>query len=312
MADQNKRVFKFLDVEYAVRKPTIAEIQKANELRRKTFNDELVAGSLLREQLDQELRKRKLWSDQSEQEYQTLRQEVIDGEYKLASGGIKLSQAKDLALNMRKKRDQMVQMLGSRSELDQATCEGKADAARFNFLFACCLVYNDSGEPYFKNGLDDYLVNQNDPIAVKGATEFYYLISNSEEIDDKLPENTFLKKFKFVNGRGQLIDKQGKLVDGEGRHINEDGFYIKWINDKDYIKVDVNGRPLKDNGDFDVQFIPFLEDDGNPVVIEEPVQKTEAVVVETTKTVEEPAKENKQIEKTESVVKEAASETKET
>lgn len=308
MADQNKRVFKFLDVAYAVRKPTIAEIQKANELRRKTFNDELVAGSLLREQLDQELRKRKLWSDQSEQEYQTLRQEIIDGEYKLASGGIKLSQARELALSMRKKRDQMVQMLGSRSELDQATCEGKADSARFNFLFACCLVYNDSGEPYFKNGLDDYLVNQNDPVAVRGATEFYYLISNSDEVDDKLPENTFLKKFKFVNNRGQLVDKQGRLIDSEGRHIDEDGFYIQWTSDKEYIKVDVNGRPLKDNGDFDVNFTPFLDDDGNPIAEEPPAKEAVVIsepVVEAVKEVEE------KVEKTENV-EQPVTETKET
>ena len=85
MAENNtkKRSFTVEGAEYAVRVPTVQEIKEANEMRAKTFNDALSRGDLLRDQLESELRKRELWNDDREQEYQTLRREVLDGEYKL-------------------------------------------------------------------------------------------------------------------------------------------------------------------------------------------------------------------------------------
>lgn len=262
---EDRRVFEVDGVKYAVRRPTMEELIKANEIRRKTFNEELSAGTLLRDQLEEELRKRKMWSDDREMRYQQLRSEIIDAEYKLAKGGIKLSEAKQIAIEMRKKRQEMVEMLSSRTELDANTCEGKADAARFNFLFVNCLVYHDTGEPYFKNGLAEYLLRQDEEVALRGANEFFYLISDTDDVDARLPENKFLKKFKFVDDEYRLIDKDGRLIDEDGRHIDEDGNFIKWISDTEYIRVDINGRPIKDDDEFDVEHEPFLDDDGNPI-----------------------------------------------
>ena len=267
MAD-DKKTFEVDGKKYAVRKPTVDEIRKANEVRSKAFN-----GDMLREQLESELRKRKLWSDSREQEYQDLRKKVLDGEYKLKAGGIKLSRAKKVALEMADARTQMVTLLSSRTELDSNTCEGKADAARFNFLFASCLVYDDNGEPYFENGLDDYLVNQDDPVAGAGASEFYYLLSGSSNVDDTLPENKFLKRFNFVNKEGNLVDKEGKLVNRDGKHIDETGSLIRWIDDENFEYVDSEGRPVTDDGDYNVDFAPFLDDEGNPV--DEPEEEEE-------------------------------------
>ena len=274
MADKNKKSFDVGDKTYAVRKPTVEEIRKANEIRSKTFNEALQRGDMLREQLESELRKRKLWSDGREEEYQGLRQSILDGEYKLKKGGIKLSKAKNVALDMAKARQQMVQLLSSRTDLDSNTCEGKADAARFNYLFAVCLVYDDSGESYFDNGLDDYLLNQDDPVALAGASHFYYLLSGSEDVDAKLPENQFLKRFDFVDENNRLVDSEGKLVDGEGRHVDKFGNLIRWIDDEEFEYVDTEGRTVNDDGDYAVDFIPFLDDEGNE--IEEEVEEEEA------------------------------------
>lgn len=262
---EDRRVFEVEGKQYAVRRPTMQELVKANEMRRKTFNEELSAGTLLRDQLDEELRKRKLWSDDREARYQALRQEVIDSEFKLAKGGISLNAAKDIAVGMRRKRQEMVEMLSSRTDLDSNTCEGKADAVRFNFLFANCLVYNDTDEPYFKQGLNEYLLRQEDAVALVGASEFFYLISETDDVDSKLPENKFLKKYKFANEEYHLVDKDGRLVDTDGRHIDEFGNYIKWTSDDEYVKVDVEGRPLTEEGDFLVDHSPFLDDDGKPI-----------------------------------------------
>ena len=274
--DSTKRLFEVDGVTYAVRRPSVADIRLADERRSSTFNRALQRGDLLREQLDTELRKRELWNDSREEEYQGLRNKVIDDKFKLEKGGIKLSEAKDVALEMSDARAGMVEMLGSRSELDSNTCEGKADSARFNSLFSSCLVYNESGEVYFSGGLDEYLEKQEDAVASKGATEFYYLISGSENLDDQLPEKKFLHKFKFVDSDGRLIDKDGRLITRDGKHVDEFGNYVEWQKDGSSITVDGKKRELSEDGSFSVEFSPFLDDAGEPIeeeVEEAPVKK---------------------------------------
>ena len=49
-------------------------------------------------------------------------------------------------------------------------------------------MYDETGDPYFPNNIDDYLLKQDDPVAVAGATEFYYLITvryiENKELDN--------------------------------------------------------------------------------------------------------------------------------
>jgi|LULM01.1.fsa_nt_gb hypothetical protein len=265
MAEKRTFTVEGHEKKYAVRVPTVDEIRKANGVRATTFNESLGRGDLLRDQLEGELRNRKLWNDKREEEYQTLRQEVLDGEFKLQKGGIKLSEARQIALDMSQKRNSMIGLLSSRTDLDSNTCEGKADAARFNYLFACCLVYDETEEPYFPRNIDDYLVNQDDPVAIVGATEFYYLISGNDNVDQNLPENKFLQKFKFVDNEMRLVDNEGRLITEDGKHIDENGNFIKWEEDGTYTKVDPTGRAVNAAGDFDVEHSPFLNDDGEAI-----------------------------------------------
>ena len=273
---RDKRPFEYDGKKYAVRRPKVEDVKQANELRAKTFNQALQEGDLLRDQLDNELRKRELWNDEREGQYQGLRKKVIDGEFTLKKGGIKLAEAKDIALEMSRARGEMVSMLSGRSDLDSITCEGKADSARFNFLFASCLVYDETEEVYFSEGFDEYMANQDDPVASLGATEFFYLMSGTEDVDSQLPENKFLKSFEFVDNNYRLIDKGGKLVDVEGNHIDENGNLVEWIGDDEYIFVDITGRKVTKSGEWDVAFSPFLDDDGKPVIKEEAKAEEEA------------------------------------
>jgi uncharacterized protein YifE (UPF0438 family) len=298
-----KRSFDVAGEKYAVRVPTVDEIKQANEMRAKTFNEALSRGDLLRDQLETELRRRKLWNDKREEEYQTLRAEVLDGEYKLQKGGVRLGRARGIALDMTDKRNKMVEMLSARTDLDSNTCEGKADAARFNFLFSCCLVYDDSGDHYFPNKLDDYLLNQDDEVALAGATEFYYLISGSDSVDNRLPENKFLKKFKFADQDLRLIDSDGRLITKEGKHIDKNGNFVKWNKDGTSTKVDPVGRTVTEDGDFAVKHAPFLDDSGEPInesdfpeETEEASDEVEEVAEEVTEEVTEEVAEEKDSE----------------
>ncbi len=265
---KTERSFQHNGIKYMVRRPTVEESQSANRLRSKTFNQSLKNGDILRDQMDSELRKRGDWNDDREIIYQTLRKEILDYEVQLKKGGIKLHEAKSLALEMTDKRDEMVGMLSSRTELDNNTCEGQAEAARFNCMFADCLVYEETGEKYFPKGLEDYIVSSDDPVAVIGATEFYYLITGTDNLDDSLPENKFLQRFKFVDEKNRLVDKDGRLVTREGQHIDLEGKYIKWTDEDNFTYVDENGRPVTEEGEYDLEESPFLDDDGTPIVLE--------------------------------------------
>jgi predicted nucleic acid-binding protein len=261
--------FKFVTKEFAVRLPSYKVMEEANKLKGKVFRESLNDGDMLRDQLEDILRQKGLWNDQRQIEYDTLRKEILDREYQLEKGGIKLSDAKYLALEMKEKRERMVEMLSGRSDLDSQTCEGKSENARFNYLFAHSLVYNDDElTPFYPNGLEDYVVDMDNPIAIKGATEFYYLLSGTENLDDKLPENKFLKRFNFVDDKYRLVEKDSsRLVDADGRYIDEYGNYIQYNEDGTYYYVDVNGRKLDEQtGNFIVdEPAPFLDDYGNPI-----------------------------------------------
>lgn len=299
--DNNQREFEYDGVKYAVNRPSPDTIKRANGLRSKTFNESLQRGDLLRDQLDSELRKRELWNDQREGTYQDLRKDIVEGEFSLNKGGIKLSEAKGIAINMSSSRNSMVKMLSTRTELDSNTCEGKADADRFNLLFAESLVYLETGDRYFPGGFEEYVTNMEDPVAVTAATEFYYLLSGSEKIDESLPENQFLRKFGFIDDNLRLIDKKGKLVDEEGRHIDHWGNYIEWVDDDSYIFVDDLGREVKD-GKFTTEFLPFVDDetgelfDEDGSLIEEEKPKPKRKKRKTKKKEEPSAEEDKQEE----------------
>lgn len=271
--------FVFTEKEFAVRLPPYKIMEEANKLKGKVFRESLNSGDMLREQLEDILRQKGLWNDQRQIEYDTLRKEILDREYQLEKGGIKLSDAKYLALEMKEKRERMVEMLSGRSDLDSQTCEGKSENARFNYLFAHSLVYNDDElTPFYPNGLEDYVVDMDNPIAIQGATEFYYLLSGTDNLDDKLPENKFLKRFNFVDDKYRLVEKGStRLVDKLGRYVDEYGNYIEYNEDGTYYYVDVNGRKLdEETGSFVIdEPSPFLDEYGNPISEEE-----DAVVAE--------------------------------
>ena len=106
-------------------------------------------------------------------------------------------------------------------------------------------MYNDTGERVYPNGLDEYLASSETDYAIKGATQFYYLISDTESLDDQLPENKFLKKYKFVDDDSRFVERStGRLITEDGKYIDEDGFYIDYNEDGSTYRVDVTGKAL--------------------------------------------------------------------
>lgn len=252
------------ETEFLVRSPSLQDQREATKVYNQSFSEALKAKAVVRAKLDDLLVDQGLWDNHKQAKFTELQNEILEGERKLAKGGIPLKDAKELALQMRKTREEIRELISVKTNLDTHTAEGQADNARFNYLVSACTVYNNTKEPYFKS-YEDYNNRSADPVALLAAQNLAGMLYGLEnDYEEKLPENKFLKQYKFVDSKLRLVNKDGKLVDENGRLINENG---RFVNEKGQF-IDKNGNLVDDKGEYVVEFSPFLDEDGKPVVIE--------------------------------------------
>jgi len=254
------------DVELYIKSPSPKNQREAQKIYNRAFSDAINSGSIIRARLDDVMHEQGLWDSKKEMEYQTTQKQILDNERKLAKGGISLEQAKAAAMEMRKCRDKLKDLISTRTTLDSHTAEGQADNAKFNFLVSACVVYKDTNQPYF-SGYEDYTNRAIEPAAIIGAQKLANMLYGLDDNFEKnLPENKFLTKYHFVDDNLRPVDKQGRLIDEEGRLIDEYGRFINENNER----VDIDGNPLKEDDNYDFEFSPFLDENGKPIVDEEP------------------------------------------
>jgi hypothetical protein len=146
----------------------------------------------------------------------------------------------------------------------------------FNYYVYACTYYSESRKRVFET-YEDYLNKNTEELAIRSAQNLANLLYGLEEdFESKLPENEFLLKYKFVDKDLRFINKEGKLVDFEGRLINENGRFI----DEEGNYVDKYGNRMDEDGNYEVDFQPFTDENGKPVLLEGeenvPAQPTES------------------------------------
>jgi hypothetical protein len=261
------------EVNVTVRTPSIQDNKEASKIYNNAFTDALKSKAVVRARLDDLLVDQGLWDDSKQQKFDTLQRQILDGEKQLAKGGISLREAKNIALEMKKHRSDLRELIAVKTNLDTHTAEGQADNARFNYLVFACTIYTDNQQRVFTT-YEDYLNKASEPLAIKAAQNVANMIYGLDnDYENNLPENKFLKSYKFVDDKLRLIDKQGRLIDEDGRLIDENNRYIN--EQGEY--VDKYGNLLTEQGDYKVEFSPFLDDEGQPIVVENS-SKTEEVV----------------------------------
>lgn len=250
--------------EILVRSPSLQDQREGQKIYNQTFTDAIKSKAVVRAKMDDVLTEQGLWNNEKQARLTELQQALLDSERRLALGGISLREAKKIAMDMKDTRESIRDLIGARSSLDNHSAEGQADNAKFNYLVSACVVYNDTKDPVFKN-MEEYLNRGNEAVAILGAQNLANMLYGLDsDYESNLPENKFLKKYKFVDDKLRLIDKQGRLVDEEGRLIDDNG---RFINDKGEF-VDKFGNRVDVEGNYIVEFKPFLDDDGKPIVEE--------------------------------------------
>jgi hypothetical protein len=269
------------DLQFDVKSPSLKDQREGQKVYNQAFSDAVKSGSIVRAKLDDLLTEQGLWDDAKQARFLAIQTEINDGEKALSKGGITLQTARGTAIAMKKLRDELKELISVRTNLDTHTAEGQADNARFNYLVSSCVVYSTSKKPYFSS-YEDYMNRASDPVGLLGAQKLAAMLYGLDsDFEKKLPENKFLIDYKFVNDdlryvddKGRYVDEDGKLVDEVGRYVNEEGKY-----------VDRDGNLVDEQGDYVVDFVPFTDDKGKPVVLEKDVKdekETEDTSTETT------------------------------
>ena len=156
------------EVEFVVRSPSLNEQREGQKIYNHAFSDAVKAKAIVRARMDDLLQEQGLWDESKQAELTRLQQEVLDGERSLAKGGIPLRKAREIAIDMKKARSAIRELISVKTSLDNHSAEGQADNARFNYLVSACLVYKDNNQPYYKS-LEDYLSRSSDVVAVLAA-----------------------------------------------------------------------------------------------------------------------------------------------
>jgi hypothetical protein len=251
--------------EMLVRSPSLNDQREAQKVYNQAFTDAIKSKSVVRAKLDDLLQDQGLWNDEKQAKFSALQKELLDGEKRLAKGGFSLNEAKDLAIKMKSVREEIRDLISVRTSLDNHSAEGQADNARFNYLVSVCLVYNDTKQPYFNN-MEEYLNRAGEEVALLGAqnlANMLYGLDNNYE--SNLPENKFLKKYRFIDDKLRLVDKRGRLIDSDGRLVDENGRFI----DEQGSFVDKYGNKVDAEGEYVVDTQPFLDDEGKPIISDE-------------------------------------------
>lgn len=258
-------------VELCIMSPNAQDRKEAQKVYNTAFSDALKSGAIVRAKLDDILVEQGLWNEGKQIKFDTIQQQLTDCEKKLEKGGIPLSAAKQIALEMRSLRAEFREIISDKTSLDTHSAEGQADTERFNYLVYAC-TYNKDGRTRYYKSYKDYQETGDDPVSVEAASQLANLMYGLEaNYESSLPENKFLKEYKFVDENLRFINKDGHYTDSEGRLVNEEGRYI----DAEGNFVDKYGNPIDLEGNLKVEFQPFTDDEGKPVVLGESQEEQE-------------------------------------
>jgi hypothetical protein len=231
------------DVVLDIKFPSGKVFEEAKLHRAAAWRKAAAAGAILQDNLPEFLRSIGAWDDKKENRKKELFEKMYEKKKKLKKGGIKKSEGREIALEIAKLHNETMELLAEYHSHAQQTAESISEDFWFNYLVSACTVYNLTGERYFRD-LDDYLERISEPESIAAATKLATMIYKGfeENVDDSRDEIKFLKKYHFMDEKGNLLNKEGKRVSLDGKLINEEGQFI----DEKGNRVDIFGSPVID------------------------------------------------------------------
>lgn len=217
----------------------------------KTFTKSWDGGVPLRVQVERKLREQGLLED--DPRIDVLRQELKDMEIELRSAkrkdGTRLTRedARQLALSMRRKREETYDLANQSSDLFSYTAETLALNEQIDyFTFSCTRLKN--GTRYWKS-FEEYKEDKTEAKTLASRALISNLSKTDINYDNALPENNWLKRFGLLKETGELLNQDGHLVNDNDQLIDEKG---RLINAAGQL-VDEFGNAIDENGNLIVE-----------------------------------------------------------
>jgi len=268
-------------IKIVVKKPSNRVQTEAARIGALVWTKCIKDGVMTKQELEKFMTDKGIWGKNKEQEKEDLSKEISVLEKKLYLGGesptkkgarrkkIKLSEAKDLAIEMRRKRGALRDLLAEKIVLETNTAESLSENAKFDYIVAKCTFREDGTTPVYSSP-EDYGQRAEDAIAFNAAgTLAEMMYSINKDFEAKLPENRFLSRFGMINEEMHLVNKDGTTVDTKGNRINDDGHYL----DAKGNRIDLKGNALDQDGNY--EYAIDFEDDIGLSTKEESEPKTE-------------------------------------
>jgi hypothetical protein len=233
-------------------------VKRADRCKAKAWNECIMDGIVTKKELSTLMKQRGIWSEKKEDEQETISTEINRLEQKLylecGKRESKKEEGKKLAIDIRKKRNELRELISERMTQEENTAESLSDNSRYDFLVSHC-TFHENGEKVYKD-MEDYISKSADEIAFTAASELATIMyALDSDFEKNLPENKWLKNRELVNDELALVNKDNKRVDVEGRIIDENGYYL----DEQGERVDKSGHRLSKDG-----FYEEVDDEDQP------------------------------------------------
>ena len=240
------------EVKIYVQRPNNSIVKLADRHKSKAWNQAIQDDVLTKKELAVLMNKRGIWDEAKDKQEDDITRRIVKLETELYTGDgkrkPKVSEGRDIAIEIRKARMELRDLIAERISLEDNTAESLAENARFDFLVAHCTHYENGSRVY--NSFEEYNNKSADEIAYAAASALGEILYNLDSSFEKnLPENKFLEKFGLVDENLSLIDPNtGDTIDTKGNKIDEEGYLI----DDEGNRVDREGNKINEEGFYDI------------------------------------------------------------
>lgn len=232
-----------------------------NKAFRKTYDD----GGFLRDKVAAMIKEQGVWDDSKKAELEALDEKLIAALKRLRAGNMTKLEGRKLAIDIRKLRNERMNLTSTTNSLDNMTCEAQAENARFDYFVSACTVDSETGKKTYFKDYDDYVARKNETAAGDAATNLVKILYDYINIiQAEFPENRTLIKLGYCDDKLRLIDKDGNLCDEQFRRVDEDGYLVNSKGER--VDEDGNLLDLPEGEFFDENPAPTAEPAPEPVV----------------------------------------------
>lgn len=253
---------KFNDIELKIKtiRPTNKVFKDCQKYVQMAFKDALDNGALLKIQAEEELKKRNINVDFSDDDAEKLAKEIKEKEIILLKGRdsfkrLTKKEGRDLALEIRILRSKMNGLGSTSQELFARTAEKRADDEQWQYYIYACTLDANTNRPLFKS-FEEFKENQDSQFVLDSTKNFYKnlldidLMARTTEVKWLIEHGFMNKEGQFINSDGKTVDENGRLIDSEGRLVNEAGQFVdiygNIVDEKGNLVIDQDPEAYKD------------------------------------------------------------------